>query len=245
MATEELPPAFVDAAAAMPAVLRALLVDGASTASVHAGEVLQAALPTLPSLLPVGSASDVLQRPALLSPASCEALRTAVESGAGLERDTVDGAEDQQLNLSTEELIDLIGCEAVDAILGAGRELDLKRGGSGRRPLPLVEAFVRRYTPQARPWHPFHTDRAAVTVNVAISDDICHRGGRLIGLFDDGASVFERAEGTATVHLSRVVHGVTRMLSGTRYSLICFLGDEPAVRRELVDDEWTRTIVEP
>ena len=54
---------------------------------------------------------------------------------------------------------------------------------------------MRRYTPATRPWHPFHQDRAAVTVNVALSDEADHGGGHLLGLFADGARRFERAEG--------------------------------------------------
>ena len=76
----------------------------------------------------------------------------------------------------------------------------------------------------------------------------------VVGLFAEGAVGFDRAAGCATVHLSRVVHGVTRVTSGVRFSLICFLGDEPAVRRQIVTvagpdgepmEQWDRVIVEP
>jgi len=251
MQVDELPCAYQEAAAAFPAVLRDILLKGVTDC---AADDLRAALSTLPLSLPVGRAVDVLQRPALLPPATCAQLRAVADlhAGTGGERDTVDGAADHQVNLTGEELTTLLGREQVDAILAAGRELDLHCGGSGHRALPLVEAFVRRYTAATRPWHPFHQDRAAVTVNCALSDDRAHCGGRLVGLFEDGVEAFERSEGTATVHRSCIVHGVTRMQSGTRYSLICFLGDEPSVRRELVvvcgadgveRHEWTRTIV--
>ena len=127
-------------------------------------------------------------------------------------------------------------------------------GGSGGRPLPLVEAFVRRYAPDERPWHPFHQDRAYVTVNVALSAEREHAGGRLLALFPGGAVRCARpAAGDATVHLSRVFHGVSRLRSGARYALILFFGQEPAVRRRLVREEapdgrvverWTRVIVQ-
>ena len=39
-----------------------------------------------------------------------------------------------------------------------------------------------------------------------------------------------------------LVHGVTRLTRGGRYSLIVFFGDEPVVRRELVDGVWVRRI---
>ena len=52
-----------------------------------------------------------------------------------------------------------------------------------------------------------------------------------------------RAEGDAATHSSSLVHGVTRLTRGARYSLIVFFGDEPAVRRELVEGVWVRTLV--
>ena len=65
-------------------------------------------------------------------------------------------------------------------------------------------------------------------------------------MFDDGVVHFERGAGDATVHLSRIVHGVSRMTSGVRFALIVFLGHEPPVRRTLgPDGSWTREVVEP
>ena len=236
--------------AAIPPALRQLLLDGGDISP----QAVRNALPALHVALPIGTNAHVLTREGLLSVSACAALRAAIDARVSVERDTVDGAADYQLNLSVDELVALVGAESVAAILAVGRELDLTSGGSGRRPLPLVEAFVRRYSPETRPWHAFHQDRAAVTVNVAISDDLSHGGGRLIGLFPNGARTFEREAGTATVHLARTVHGVSRITYGSRYSLICFLGEPPAVRRELVrvededgvvSDEWSRIIVEP
>lgn len=228
-------------ATAMPSPLRALLVDNAHPDSVPASEI------NLDSLLlgmPMGESSDATTLPGFLDSNSCAALRAAVDEQHDHERDTVDGAEDLQLNLTSDDLAALVGSDQVEAILAAGRTLDAQRGGKPRE-LPIVEAFIRRYEPTTRPWHPFHQDRAAITVNVALSDDDDHGGGRLLGLFDDGARCFERDAGDATVHLSRIVHGVTRMTHGTRHALIVFLGHQPPVRRVLgADGAWTREVVE-
>ena len=252
-AGDTLPPAFSAAAAEMPEPLRSLLVDNLPPENVD-GAALAEAMSCLPLAVPMGRASDVLCKPGLLDAASCAALRTAVdERGLDTDYDTVDGVADHQLNMTPDELSALIGKAQLEAIIAAGRELDMWRGGSGScERLPLVEVFVRRYTPHTRPWHPFHQDRAAITVNVALSDDCAHGGGRLVGIFADGAAGFERSEGCATVHLSRIVHGVTRMTHGIRHALIVFLGHEPAVRRELVTidtpdgpvQQWNRVIVE-
>ena len=34
--------------------------------------------------------------------------------------------------------------------------------------LDVHEIFVRRYTPNTRPWFPFHRDRSELTINVAL-----------------------------------------------------------------------------
>ena len=39
---------------------------------------------------------------------------------------------------------------------------------------------------------------------------------------DQKLRVIERGEGTATVHTSEMLHGVTAMQEGVRYSLIAF-----------------------
>jgi predicted 2-oxoglutarate/Fe(II)-dependent dioxygenase YbiX len=73
-----------------------------------------------------------------------------------------------------------------------------------------------------QPWTSFHFDNAETTVNVALSPDDDHSGGRLLGLFGGAVQSIERGEGEATVHSSSLLHGVSRMTGGVRYSLIMF-----------------------
>ena len=61
-----------------------------------------------------------------------------------------------------------------------------------------------------------------VTVNVALSDDASHEGGRLLGVFGGAVQPLLRAEGDATVHSCRLLHAVSAMTGGTRYALILF-----------------------
>ena len=266
MATTEsalLPPTFAAMAEEMPLPLKRLLVENAETSSIAPAD-LASALPFLPLALPMGSAADVVSVDQFIDADGCAALRNAVdEHGLDAIGDTVDGAADHQLNLTSDELVGLLGSSQVERIVAAAVDLQrsLRHAGpatrgsdeaatthSGGSSLPIVEAFVRRYTAHTRPWHPFHQDRAAITVNVALSDDHAHGGGRLVGLFADGAAKFERREGTATIHRSQIVHGVTCMTRGVRHALIVFLGHEPAVRRVLVRGEdgverWDRVLV--
>ena len=57
---------------------------------------------------------------------------------------------------------------------------------------------------------------------MALSSDEAHSGGRLLGVFNGRVQQVVRGEGEATVHSSKLLHGVTKMTSGTRYSLILF-----------------------
>ena len=82
--------------------------------------------------------------------------------------------------------------------------------------------FARKYSAGTRPWIGFHHDVNSVTVNVALSDDAAHEGGRLHAIVDARHTVIVRAEGEATVHSSDLFHAVTTMTRGVRYSLILF-----------------------
>ena len=68
----------------------------------------------------------------------------------------------------------------------------------------------------------FHHDSALLTVNVALTADGDHEGGRLIAVDQGKVQHCKRREGTATLHASTLLHAVTRMTSGARYSLILF-----------------------
>lgn len=93
---------------------------------------------------------------------------------------------------------------------------------SNPEPRYRVDAIVRRFSRGTRPLLNFHYDAAAVTVNVALSDDADHAGGRLLAVLDEGVTVLRRVAGEATVHPSSVLHAVSAMEAGVRYSLILF-----------------------
>ena len=121
---------------------------------------------------------------------------------------------------------DAAAVEAVARCATAGRAPRPAGDALGRTAPPsrlsAQYIFARRYSSQSRPWFPLHPDSAAITVNVALSDDAGHRGGRLVGLYGGRIQTIERAEGEAVVHTSALIHGVTRMSEGVRYSLILF-----------------------
>jgi len=87
----------------------------------------------------------------------------------------------------------------------------------------LREIFVRRYSVDTRPWIPFHTDAYEITVNVGLCDHDRPAGGVLLGAFGGEIRALRRDEGAATVHPSKLLHGVSAMKgAGVRYSLIIF-----------------------
>jgi hypothetical protein len=110
-----------------------------------------------------------------------------------------------------------LGDDGHDDCVGA----DAEDGDFGPNP-DDVEISVRRYTPKLRPWIPFHNDRAAVTVNVALAPDQAHAGGHLVVVYSGKAHRLLREEGEATVHPPELLHAVSRMEEGVRYSLILF-----------------------
>lgn len=63
-----------------------------------------------------------------------------------------------------------------------------------------------------------------MTVNVALCNDGDFDGGKLLTLCGRQIRRIDRREGEATVHASTLLHGVSRLRAGRRYSLILFYG---------------------
>ena len=72
----------------------------------------------------------------------------------------------------------------------------------------------------------FHTDFSRRTMQVPLNDEGDYDGGRLVFVTDQGLEMPSRPAGSATIHTSGVVHGVTALRRGVRYSLyLCQLPD--------------------
>ena len=194
--------------------------------------------------LPVTTSRDLMRVTGLLGGDACAALRHAVDNK------TVNSARDDyvdhllarpfasQLDLDRSSLEALIGSDAVSALYalpdafwqaryeddedGEAAGEDDEDGEDDEEDEPEVEISVRGYTPEVRPWIPFHADRAYATVNIALSNDDEHSGGHLLAIFDDAVQAIKRREGEATVHGPPLLHAVSRVAVGARYSLIMF-----------------------
>ena len=264
-AADAVPEPFVRIASEMGPIERSVLLDHKAS-SVDVQGLLRELECDHRSLYSWVGAS-VGHSEAVLTPAECAALRGAVESSAIAAQQSaeanreIDGAMEWQLNLSPERLDELVGAGAVERLRAfAWRHFERCRpapltphvgGGDSateqsRRtpPLPcVVWAYIRRDSAATRPWFYFHHDATRVTVNVALSDDSEHQGGRLLDIVDAGQGaraepqlrVLERKLGSAVVHGCQVPHAVTRMLRGVRYALVLFFG-RPCPKPEI---DWT------
>lgn len=171
-------------------------------------------------------AEDILTQEATLSSAQCAALRAAVDAHASVV--LPDAAADttaarrraladhlgarafgSQLDLSRDELVGIIGTSAVDALYAMASNVRGQLAADYGADAP-VEILVRRYTPSDRPWIPFHNDRAASTVNVALCDDSAFDGGVLLGVYGEAVHRMPRCEGTAMAHPPTLLHGCVR-----------------------------------
>ena len=192
----------------------------------------------------------MLHASAILGREGCGALRAAVDAQASLRNGTTDGMPEFTLHVDQARLEQLLGREAVDALWALPERYRRQAtatavavAGSGEgagappvsaaSPLRAVECFIRKFSPETRPWIKMHADVAAVTVNVALTDEggdggSDGAGGRLLGVYDGAVRAIRRAAGDATVHPSSLLHGVSRMRPGdaARYTLILFFDHE-------------------
>ena len=113
------------ASAAMPAALRSILVDGVDPTAVDAA-ALRLALQQAHARRAGGPAS--CRRAAELAAAACAALRAAVDAQHETASDSVDNEADHQLNLEVDGSRRSLGYGALQALVGAARELDARAG---------------------------------------------------------------------------------------------------------------------
>ena len=150
----------------------------------------------------------VLRIPGLLDLVQCKRLCEAVDKRMTQNRDTVDGAPDFQLNVEEDNVPNAIrliqdhtrkklnhaawrllqlqmkgdnspaASNSSTASLFSAEDMDLLTSISACPP----KMFVRRYSPDTRPFIPFHCDSARVTVNVSLNNDSEFEGGELLAL---------------------------------------------------------------
>ena len=230
-----LDPAFAAKARRLSPLLRSLLMGDLDPASVSVESLLCAMGRQRESCAQRAAHKDfdVMKVERALSATSCQRLREAVDRERCTVADSVDGLPEHQLRLDRAALKELVGSADYERLMSlpvdyvhtenahlGGEAVD---AGVAARFGRLDDCFVRRYSTDTRPWNFFHQDKSRITVNVAVSADASHTGGRLLGVYGGHVHTILRSEGEATVHSSDLFHGVTLMTEGVRYSLIMFL----------------------
>jgi hypothetical protein len=187
---------------------------------LHSPAALAAAAPSEAVQLMQQLGGDPTARPCirpdsvLLAPEQRRALISVLDdthSGAGGK------TEDVRVSVTAERLEALIGEEAVRALAAAFGE-------------QVYDTVKLRRVEAHGLCVPFHTDYSRRTMHVALNDESEYTGGRLVFATSAGFEMPRRPPGTACIHTFDVVHGVTALMSGVRYSLfLCNTkGDPPA-----------------
>ena len=163
----------------------------------------------------------VVERP-VLDPPQCDALiRCVDEFHARVLTAHAPAAADLKIPLSLDTVAQLVGLDAV-CLMHETLRLVFAESLPGSQHGPPKFVLRRRaggHDANAR--IAFHRDMPRVVLNVALNADFL--GGRL--LLAHGARIVEPARrvGSGIAHDNAVVHGVTRITAGVRYSLLACL----------------------
>lgn len=158
----------------------------------------------------------------VLSPEHCMQLcQFSDDHMTSIVPDSVDDTPEYQVNISPEILTDLIGAEATQKLLALPQHLTTSETPDTAL-YDHVNIFIRMYSKETRPFIAFHSDTCSYTANIALNANEDFKGGNLLVMKDGRLQIAERAVGAAVLHAGNVVHGVSQMEQGTRYTLILF-----------------------
>lgn len=167
-----------------------------------------------PSSLPEPMAERFQFMSAMLNVAQCQAL---LEHTARAYHSEAAAVRDYKLDLSSTLLAQLIGHSASLAVVTMCGSLlsDDQRLDAAVSP----RLILRRRAAAPAERVPFHRDFSLAVVHVNLNVDFT--GGQLLLALGDSLMRPEREVGCAMGHNCAVVHGVTRITRGVRYSLFC------------------------
>jgi hypothetical protein len=182
--------------------------------------------------------ASVVTISSVLTAQACAKLRQFADehSANSSTVDAMDGELEWRVELDKNGLESLIGVDAVQTIWNLPALLDARRRASadssstiglasgGQPAIWLGGAVLRRYSSAvgARTSLGFHVDSSDCTANVCLSPPTAHTGGALFLAAGKRIVEASRREGDAIVHSGDVAHGVGRVTSGVRHSLLVF-----------------------
>eukprot|EP01052_Picozoa_sp_SAG31_P013224 SAG31_NODE_791_length_12069_cov_22.664411_7_plen_238_part_00 len=154
---------------------------------------------------PGESSFNVLRGP-LLDKAACTALIQLMDKA-------YHGNANQDLDFKLE--IEAAALGAAIGVSSATKLCQIFQGAGGR----LDSLRLRRVAVRGKVI-PFHVDKPTIkTMQIALNSDHEYTGGRLAFATTRGLEIPSRPAGSATIHGDDVVHGVTELTNGVRYSL--------------------------
>jgi uncharacterized protein (TIGR02466 family) len=158
-----------------------------------------------------------------LSAGQCEAVRLyAARHMTSVVPDTIDDLPEYQVDLSLDDLTGLVGTATVADLLKLPEALGAPSDRPAAELYQRIDIFARMYGPDMRPYIAFHADICSYTVNIALNEEASFQGGDLIALERGRLRRPTRTVGTALLHAGDLVHGVSRIEHGVRFSLILF-----------------------
>jgi hypothetical protein len=209
-------------------VVRAYLVDGADPGLATDDELAVIRSYGTTSDATVNGSADIVRRVPLFDSQQCERLIAfGRDHMRAVVLDSVDDLPEYQVNLDVASLTDLVGPAPVDELLS----LPAAHGADEAVPDEVlsVSLFLRIFSPETRPYITFHSDVSRWTVNVPLDDDGPDGGGRLLMLYAGALREEARLQGVALSHPGAVVHAVSRVKAGQRWSLIAlFHASDPS-----------------
>lgn len=200
-------------------VVRAYLVDGhdPTEASDEERAVVRAYGTNTDEV--VDGEANVVRHVPLFTPVQCaDLIEFARRHMTSVVPDSVDDRPEYQVDLDVGTLRSVVGADAVDRLLAEPTPELSTTTRSSEAP----SIFLRLFTADTRDFLTFHTDISGTTVNVPLEPDGSADGGELLMLYGGQLRVAPRRQGAALIHDSHVVHGVSRMKAGERWSLIAF-----------------------
>eukprot|EP00930_Biecheleria_cincta_P004941 TRINITY_DN105870_c0_g1_i1.p1 TRINITY_DN105870_c0_g1~~TRINITY_DN105870_c0_g1_i1.p1 ORF type:complete len:596 (-),score=95.95 TRINITY_DN105870_c0_g1_i1:112-1899(-) len=202
--------------------LHALLIDSypAYFSAEERTEIIAQATGPASHKNKVGRFQDVQ---GMLSTDVCATLCSYLDKFAQLLHSKPQNAADFRLEVAPSDLAGLIGQGGVSSIVASCESMLGFCSSEFTTRVPRL--VLRRCAPFAHgEAHGinFHRDHALVTVNVSLNSDSEYKGGKLVVVTPEATTIFQRPAGHAAIMDTALVHGVTSLQAGFRYSLIAF-----------------------
>lgn len=165
----------------------------------------------------------VVDQVPVLSAQQCSQLKAYLDRHiTAVVPDSVDGYPEYQVNLSIAQLTALLNQETLDKLLNLPSLLHDGQS-EGENETLQFNLFLRIYSVQTRPYIAFHSDICTYTCVIALNDHQEFSGGQFLMMADDDQlRIAPWKTGHAVLHAGNLIHGVSNIYEGKRYSLVVF-----------------------